>query len=79
MMDQWKSMTIDDLFALHEQMVAVLRERLVAKKAALEGRLQKLNQQSKVLETVKLGLGKPLLAFGHCGWAWTLLPLLSNL
>jgi len=29
---EWESMTVDELFALHEQMAAVLRARLVAKK-----------------------------------------------
>jgi hypothetical protein len=31
MKSEWESMTIDDLFALHEQIVAVLRARLVAR------------------------------------------------
>ena len=53
MKSEWESMTTDDLFASHEQMVAVLRARLVARKAALERRLRQLNQQSRVLDTGK--------------------------
>jgi len=71
-------MTVDELFALHEQMSDVLRARLVAKKGALERRLQQLNQQSKLIETVKPAL-TGLVFLGHCGCAWKLLPLVSNL
>jgi len=78
MKSEWESMTIDELFALREQMVAALSARLVAKKAVIERRLQQLNQQSNLVETVKLGLPS-LLAFGHCGCVWKLLPLVSNL
>ena len=74
-----ESMTIDGLFALHEQMTAVLRARLVAKKAALERRLHQLNQQSKLIETVKPGLPRLLMTFGHCGFAWKFLPFVSGL
>jgi hypothetical protein len=49
-------MTIDEMFALREQMAAVLSTKLVAKKALLERRLQQLNQQSRILVTVKPGL-----------------------
>ena len=76
---EWESMTVDELFALHEQMAVVLRARLVAKKGALERRLQQLNQQSKLIETVKPGLTGLLMSLGHCGCAWKLLPLVSNL
>jgi hypothetical protein len=55
-MSEWESMTIDELFALREQMVAVLSAKLVAKKAVLDRRLQQLNQQSRILVTVKPGL-----------------------
>ena len=72
-------MTIDDLFALREQMHEVLSATLKAKKLELERRLQQLNQQSKLIETVKPGLQGLLLSFGHCGCAWKLLPLVSNL
>jgi hypothetical protein len=44
MMSEWESMTIDELFALREQTVSVLSAKLVAKKAALERRLDQLNQ-----------------------------------
>ena len=75
----WESMTIDDLFALREQMQEVLSAKLKAKKVDLERRLQALNQQSKLIETMKPGLQGLLLTFGHCGCAWKLLPLVSNL
>jgi hypothetical protein len=42
----WESMTIDELFALREQMQEVLSAKLKAKEAALERRLQSLNQLS---------------------------------
>jgi hypothetical protein len=46
MNDHWKSdwecMTIDDLFALREQVQEILRERLRAKQAELDRRLQVL-------------------------------------
>jgi len=62
-------MTIDDLFALREQMQEVLSAKLKAKKVDLERRLQALNQQSKLIETMKPGLQGLLLTFGHCGCA----------
>ena len=43
MTNGWEFMSTDDLFELHEQMVVVLRARLVAKKAALEQRMHLLN------------------------------------
>ena len=43
---QWESMSVDDLFALREQMQEVLSNRLRAQKAELERRLQILNHQS---------------------------------
>ena len=49
-------MTIDDLFALREQMQDVLSAKLKAKKVELERRLQQLNQQSTILDAVKPGL-----------------------
>jgi hypothetical protein len=56
MLSEWESMTIDEMFALREQMAAVLSTKLVAKKALLKRRLQQLNQQSRILVTVKPGL-----------------------
>jgi len=79
MKGEWESMTIDDLFALREQMQEVLSAKLKAKKVELERRLQQLNQQSKLIETVKPGLSGLMLSFGHCGCAWKFLPLVSNL
>ena len=43
---QWESMTVDELFALREQMQEVLSIKLRAQKAKLERRLQMLNQRS---------------------------------
>ena len=51
----WESMTVDDLFALREQMQEVLSAKLKAKKAALERRLQSLNQLSNDSEATKPG------------------------
>jgi hypothetical protein len=56
MTNEWESMSTDDLFELHEQMVVVLRARLLARKAALERRMHVLSQQAKALESVKPGL-----------------------
>jgi hypothetical protein len=63
-------MSIDELSALRDQVHEVLSAKLVTRKAALERRLQQLNQPSKVLETVKLGVQKLLVTL-HCGCAWT--------
>ena len=41
---EWESMTIEELFKLRELMQAVLMERLEAKKAELERRLNTLGQ-----------------------------------
>jgi type IV secretory pathway VirB4 component len=46
-------MTVDELFALREQMQEVLSSKLNAKKAALERRLQPLNQLSNDIEATK--------------------------
>ena len=52
---QWESMTIDELFALRELMQDVLSERLKAKKAELERRLQALAQPSNNVGPTKSG------------------------
>ena len=46
MKSEWESMTIDELFAMREQMQEVLSAKLKAKKGELERRLQILNQPS---------------------------------
>jgi hypothetical protein len=46
-------MTIDELFALREQMQEVLGAKLKAKKIELERRLQTLNQPSSDVEPTK--------------------------
>jgi hypothetical protein len=43
---QWETMTIEELFELRELMQDVLSERLKAKKAEIERRLQMLDQPS---------------------------------
>jgi len=45
--EDWESMTIDQLFDLHQLMQGVLIERLKARKAEIENQLKVLNQPSK--------------------------------
>ena len=49
----WESMTIDDLFALRERVQEILRERLKAKQAELDHRLQALAPASTDVESIK--------------------------
>jgi len=49
----WESMTIDDLFALREQVQEILRESLKAKQAELDRRLQALAPASTDIESTK--------------------------
>ena len=44
--NNWQTMTIDELFEVHELMQDVLIERLKAKKAKIESQLKMLNQPS---------------------------------
>ena len=53
MKSDWESMTIDELFALREQMQEVLSAKLKAKKVELERRFQTLNQLSSDVEPAK--------------------------
>jgi hypothetical protein len=46
MRSDWEQMSIEELFELHQLMQSVLREKLIAKKKLLEGRLGQLNQPS---------------------------------
>ena len=55
MKSKWESMTIDELFALREQMQEVLTVKIAAEKTTLESRLQTLNQRSRTLKTVNPG------------------------
>ena len=48
----WESMTIDDLFALREQVQAILREKLKAKQAELDRRLQALAPATAEVEPI---------------------------
>ena len=45
--DDWESMTIEELFALREEVAAILKEKLIAKNKIAEERLRQLNQPSK--------------------------------
>jgi hypothetical protein len=79
-MGEWESMTIDELFALREQMVAVLSARLVAKKAALESRLQQLNRSdAKIGKSRRRAVSQRLAMIFGPAYAWKLLPLVSSL
>jgi len=69
MKDEWQSMAIEDLFALHEQMVNVLKAKLFARNTELERRLLMLGRQPKLLGTVKsspLGLSMAVEVSLHC-------------
>jgi hypothetical protein len=63
MKSEWETMTVDDLFELHEQMSSVLRTKLVAQRDALEWRLHQLKEHSRLLAPVNPKLQK-LLVFG---------------
>ena len=41
---EWESMSIEELFKLHQLMQSVLREKLIAKKKLVEDRLRQLTQ-----------------------------------
>jgi hypothetical protein len=43
---EWESMSIEELFELHQLMQSVLREKLIARKTLLEDRIRQLNQPS---------------------------------
>jgi hypothetical protein len=60
----WESMTIDDLFALREQVHEILRERLKTKQAELERRLLALAPASTDVVSIK-GLGRRRLKGAH--------------
>ena len=45
MPSEWESMSIEELFELHQQIQLVLREKLIAKKKLLENRLRRINVQ----------------------------------
>jgi hypothetical protein len=50
---QWKSMTVDELIALREQMQEILSARLKMKKSDLDRRLQILDRQSSNVAAAK--------------------------
>ena len=43
---EWESMSIEELFELHQLMQSVLREKLIVKNKLLEDRIHQLNQPS---------------------------------
>ena len=45
--DNWESMTIDELFALREEVAAILKEKLIAKRKIAEQRLRQIDQPSE--------------------------------
>jgi len=50
---RWESMTVDELFALREQMQEILSAKLQAKKADIDRRLKIINRQSCSLAEAK--------------------------
>jgi hypothetical protein len=60
----WEFMTIDDLLVLREQVQEVLRERLKAKRAQLDRRLQALAPAMTDVESIK-GLGRRRVKGAH--------------
>jgi hypothetical protein len=55
MKSEWECMTIDELFALREEMQEILSAKLKAKKAELEHRLKMLNREPSNLQLAKSG------------------------
>ena len=47
MVHDWESMTIEELFVLREEMAAILKDKLIAKRKIAEDRLRQLNQPSE--------------------------------
>ena len=60
----WESMNIDDLFVLREQVQEILRERLKAKQAELDRRLNALAPASTDVESTR-GLGRRRVKGAH--------------
>ena len=55
MLSDWESMTIDELFALREEMAAILSAKLMARKTEIEKRLRQLNPSLEDTEREKCG------------------------
>ena len=79
MKSEWQMMTVDELFDLQVLMSDVLKRKMITKRTELKRRLERLNQQSKLLPIIKPDLQKNLMMFGSCSCAWKLLPLLASL
>ena len=47
MVSDWEAMTIDELFVLREEMAAVLKDKLIAKRKIAEDRLRQLKDSSE--------------------------------
>ena len=56
MLSDWESMTIDEPFALREEMAAILSTKLMAGKTEIEKRLRQLNPS---LEAEREKCGRP--------------------
>ena len=56
MLSDWESMSIDELFALREEMAAILSAKLMARKNEIEKRLWQLNPS---LGTQREKCGRP--------------------
>lgn len=56
MLSDWESMTIDELFALREEMAAILSAKLMTRKTEIEKRLRQLNPS---LEAEREKCGRP--------------------
>jgi len=47
MVSDWEAMTIDELFVLREEMAAVLKDKLIAKRKIAKDRLRQLKHSSE--------------------------------
>jgi hypothetical protein len=57
--NHWKSMSIDELWNLHQELAAVLSDRIAAEQARLEKRLRKVELKPRLL-SAQLQSGKKL-------------------
>jgi DNA-binding protein H-NS len=57
--DRWKSMSVNELWTVHEEITAILREKIEAEKADLEEQLHELEPQPRS-RSAQLRYGKKL-------------------
>jgi DNA-binding protein H-NS len=57
--NDFKSLSLDRLWDLHEEIVAVLAAKIIAEKSVLEDRLSKLNNQTQVDQIGKVRRSYP--------------------